>query len=128
MHIKPGQVATQFHPLSPEPDEVPATSRRRTGRSHAGSTSNGSRGQLNTGAGTGTKNNHDHTSPGGPKNHINNNYFALKAQLDAENSPANWDGSVRGYGTGRAEKEREREKEKRRSMDSNTASKVSSSL
>lgn len=48
-----------------------------------------------------------------------NNYFALKAQLDAENVPGsvNWDGSVRGYSR----------VEKRRSVESNPASKASSS-
>lgn len=113
VHLKtPAQITTHSHPLSPEIDEAPVISRRRTGRSHTGASTSS--------RGTGTKTNHE-PSPV-PKN-SNNNYFALKAQLDAENSPANWDGSVRGYGNGRAE----REKEKRRSMESNP-SKASSSL
>lgn len=78
------------HPLSP--DEVPSRGRR-------------SRGTGNHDA--------DSIRP------VSNNYFALKAQLDAENAPgpANWDGSVRGYSRA----------EKRRSAESNPASKASSS-
>ncbi|KAF9458407.1 rab-GTPase-TBC domain-containing protein [Collybia nuda] len=90
VHLK---TPVHSHPLSP--DEIPSRGRRSRG------TANHDRDP-------------DSTRPPAP-----NNYFALKAQLDAENGPgaASWDGSVRGYSR----------TEKQRSSESRPISKASSS-